>query len=317
MVFTSERVWHSAGRQNPERDIDLAFGDPDRRRKNRPRESVLRVAARSAARRRTLGRRIGGALALLVGIPAVLAGLVFGGRAAWLALFEENDFFRIRRIEVTTDGTLGADHVREYAKVKEGLNLFAVRPQDVRESLLTVPVIARAQVGRRLPDTLVIEVAERVAVARLGRPGSGSPLAVDATGHVLGPSSVRPSLPTILGVRDNGLRPGDAVKDPMLRDALDVLAICNRSELREAMAVETIDLANEEYLVLGLQSGERVLLSGPKLADKLLQLRAMLGVARDRGLGLAEYDMTVDQNFVGRPAGLVASGEEAAAAGRE
>ena len=277
------------------------------RRKNRPRESVLKVAARSVERRRTMGRRIGAALVLLVGIPAVLAGLVFGGRAAWIALFEENDFFSIRRIEVTTDGNLGAGHVREYAKVREGMNLFAVHPNEVRESLLSVPVIAHAQVGRRLPDTLVIEVAERVAVARLGRPGAGSPLAVDATGHVLGPSSVRPSLPAILGVRDNGLRPGDVVKDPMLRDALNVLEICNRSEMREAMAVETIDLENEEYLVLGLQTGERVLLSGPKLAEKLVRLPAMLDVARDKGLGLAEYDMTVDRNFAGRPAGLASS----------
>ncbi|MGD9782871.1 MAG: cell division protein FtsQ/DivIB [Kiritimatiellia bacterium] len=302
-----------AGKTRKE-EIDLAYGHPERRRKNRPRESVLKVAARSAERRRTLGRRIGGALVLLVGIPAVLAGLVFGGRAAWLGLFEENDFFRIRRIEVTTDGNLGAGHVREYAKVKEGMNLFAVSPQAVRESLLSVPVIAHAQVGRRLPDTLVIEVAERVAVARLGRPGSGSPLAVDAAGHVLGPSSVRPSLPAILGVRDNGLRPGDAVKDPMLQDALKVLVLCNQSELREAMSVETIDLANEEYLVVGLKTGERVLLSGPQWADKLVQLRAMLDVARDRGLGLAEYDMTVDQNFVGRPAGMVSSAETDAAA---
>ena len=299
----------------PEKETVLAFWNTEQRRRNRPRESVLKVAARSVERRRTIRHRIGAALVLLVGIPAVLAGLVFGGRAAWLALFEENDYFRIRRIEVTTDGNLGAGHVQEYAKVREGMNLFAVHPQEVRESLLSVPVIANAQVGRRLPDTLVIEVAERVAVARLGRPGSGSPLAVDAAGHVLGPSSVRPSLPAILGVRDNGLRPGDVVKDPMLQDALKVLVICNRSEMREAMSVETIDLENEEYLVLGLKSGERVLLSGPKLEDKLTDLLAMLDAARDKGLGLAEYDLTVDRNFVGRPAGLVsAAGTGAVAA---
>ncbi|HAL91752.1 MAG TPA: hypothetical protein DCM68_01850, partial [Verrucomicrobia bacterium] len=162
----------------------MSFGKTEKRRTNRRRESVLKVAARTVERRRTIRRRMGAALTLLVGIPSLGVGLYWGGGAAWRAMFAENDFFQIRKIEVTTDGSLGAEHIREYAKVREGLNLFAVRPKEIRDMLLSVPVIENAQVGRRLPDTMVIEVAERVAVARLGRPGSGSPLAVDATGHV-------------------------------------------------------------------------------------------------------------------------------------
>lgn len=280
----------------------MALWKEKKRRRNRPRESVLKVAARSVERRRALRRRLGAALAVLVGIPALAAGLVWGGAEAWRAMFAENEFFAIRQIEVTTDGTLGADHVQEFAKVRKGLNLFAVRPEDVRRALLAVPVIANAQVGRRLPDTLVIEVTERVAVARLGRPGSGSPLAVDGTGHVLGPSSVRASLPVILGVRDNGLRPGDVVGDPLLADALKVLEICNEAAMRRELAVGTIDLATEDQLDLGLISGEQVLLSRDRLEEKLRQLPAMRAMVRQKGLDLAVYDMTVDRNYVGRPA---------------
>ncbi|NCA82809.1 MAG: FtsQ-type POTRA domain-containing protein [Opitutae bacterium] len=274
----------------------------EERRQNRPRESVLKVAARSVERRRTVRRRIGGALALLAGGPALAAGLIWGGHAAWRAMFAENEFFEIRQIEVTTDGDLGAENILEYARVRKGLNLFAVRPEDIRGSLLSVPVIANAQVGRRLPDTLVIEVAERVSVARLGRPGAGSPLAVDATGHVLGPSSVRATLPVVLGVRDHGLRPGDVVNDPMLRDALKILEICNQAAMRQELAVATIDLGSEEQIEVGLMSGEQVLLSRGQLEEKLRQLPIMRSVARSRGLDLAVYDMTVDRNYVGRPA---------------
>ncbi len=278
----------------------MAFGRTEKRRRNRPRESVLKVAVRSE-RRRTIRRRVLTVLGLLIGLPALSFGLFRGGREAWRALFTENAYFEIRQIEVTTDGSLGAEHIREYAKVEEGLNLFAVRPAEIRDTLLSVPVIENAQVGRRLPDTLVIEVAERVAVARLGRPGSGSPLAVDAAGHVLGPSSVRASLPVILGVRDKGLRPGDVVGDPMLKEALKVLEICNRAELRQEMTVGTIDLGSDEWLDIGLMSGEQVLLSRDQLEAKLLQLPVIRKVARERGLDLAVYDMTVDRNYVGRP----------------
>lgn len=215
-------------------------------------------------------------------------------------MFTENDFFQIRQIEVTTDGTLGAESVKEYAKVREGLNLFAVRPQEIREALLGVSVIASAQVGRRLPDTLIIEVAERVAVARLGRPGSGSPLAVDATRHVLGPSSVRASLPVVLGVRDVGLRPGDVVADPMLKEALAILEICNNEKMRAVLSVASIDIGDDERIEVGLASGERVSLSRDGVKDKLWKLREMLKEARHQGLDLATYDLTVDRNFVGR-----------------
>ena len=274
------------------------------RRRNSPRGSRLYATVRAVERRRAVRRRSLAGLGVLLGLAALAAGGYWGGLEAWHALFTQNDFFRIRHVEVTTDGALGAAQVQEYAKVREGLNLFAVRPQDVRAALLSVPLIANAQVGRRLPDTLIIEVAERVAVARLGRPGAGCPLAVDVTGHVLGPSSVRASLPVILGVRDVGLRPGDVVQDPMLEDALTVLEICNEAKMREALVVASIGLDNEEWLDVGLETGEQVLLSRDGLADKLRQLPILRKVASDRGLDLAVYDMTVDRNFVGRPQGL-------------
>ena len=283
------------------------------RRGNRRRESVLRAAARAVDRRRMRRRRLGMGLAVLIGLPLLLAGGGWGGWAAWRALFAENDFFLIRQIEVTTDGSLGTGHILEYAKVQTGINLLAVQPRQVREWLLQVPVIANAQVSRRLPDTLVIEVAERVAVARLGRPGAGSPLAVDGEGHVLGPSSVRAGLPVILGVRDTGLRPGDGVKDPMLAEALAVLDICNRASMRRDLAVATIDLRNDEHLDVGLATGEQVLLSRGRLEEKLQQLPVMRAVARSRGLELSVYDMTVDRNYAGRPAAW----SEPASAGRD
>jgi cell division protein FtsQ len=273
----------------------------NQRRGNRRKESLLQTATRSTSRRKAGRRRVGRGLFWFLAVPVLAAGLIWGGLEAWQALFVENDFFQICEIEITTDGTLGAGHVQEYAKVRKGLNLFAVRPAEIRDSLLLVPVVANAQVGRRLPDTLVIEITERVAVARLGRPGAGTPLAVDSTRHVLGPSSVRASLPVILGVRDKGMRPGDIVSDPMMEQALLILDLCNQSVMRAEMEVATIDLSDEEQVEVGLVSGERVLLSLEGLRDKLPQLPVMRAVARDKGLHLAVYDMTVSRNYVGRP----------------
>ena len=292
--------------QGDEGTQDVADRGTNRRRVNRSREGLLRAAVRTAERRRTRRRRLAVAVAALVGIPAAVWGAAWGVREAWRGLFAENDFFLIRRIEITTDGSLGTGHVLEYARVREGMNLFAVDPGDVRDLLLSVPVVAKVQVGRRLPDTLVIEVAERVAVARLG--GAAMPLAVDVQGHVLGPASVRPSLPAIVGLRDADMRPGSVVRDAWLPAALRVLEICNDARMREELAVATIDVGHDDYLELGLATGERVLLAPGRLEEKLSKLREMRREALRRGLDLGTYDMTVDRNYVGRPADRAAPG---------
>ena len=77
--------------------------------------------------------------------------------------------------------------------------------------------------------------------------------------------------------------------------------------MRQELVVATVDVASDEQLEVGLTTGETVLLSRTHLREKLDQLRAMRIEARKRGLGLAVYDMTVDRNFVGRPAAAAAA----------
>lgn len=292
---------------------DLAVERTTRRRGNQRRDSVLKAAARTSADRRRARRRLALFLTVLLGIPAILFGLAWGGHAAWRALLAENDFFLIRHIEVTTDGDLPTGHILEFGRVQVGVNLFAVNLREVRELLLKVPVVAEVRVGRRLPDTLQIAVLERVAVARLGRPGVGTPLAVDATGHVLGPSAVRPGLPVVVGVRDQALRPGDVIEDPMLGEALRILDICRHPEMHPILPVTTIDIRHPERHELHLAGGERAMLSRDDIEDKLERLRVIRSETDRLGLDLADFDLTVDRNFVGRPA----SWQDPAAAARE
>jgi xanthine/CO dehydrogenase XdhC/CoxF family maturation factor len=113
---------------------------------------------------------------------------------------------------------------------------------------------------------------------------------------------VRARLPVVVGIRDKGLRPGDQVEDSMLAEALTVLEVCNQADVRPDLTVTTIDVSNDEQLDVGLATGERVLLSRTGMEKKLRQLCAMREEARRRGLALGVYDMTVERNFVGRPA---------------
>lgn len=272
-------------------------------RRNRARESVLRAAAHAVESRRASRRRWGIAAVVLLGAAALGAGAWLGGRWVWERCFLHNDYFGIRNVEISTDGTLDPALVREYAGVREGMNLFEVHPDAVRSNLLAVPVVASVSAGRRFPDTVVIDIAERTPVARLGTRASGTPLAADATGHVLGPSSVRADLPIVSGLRDKALRPGDVIGDPLMATALRILEICARPDLRREMRVAQVDISSDTWITLALADGGQILLSHDGLETKLERFPLMRDAARRRGLDLAIYNMTSDANYAATPRG--------------
>ena len=265
------------------------------------RDRLLNVAARSWGAREGRGRRW---IVWYVWLPLlVCAAAAWFTRESWLRVALENsETFVIRHIEVTTDGRLEAENVKEYAGISEGDPLFAVGMDEIRDRLLLIPVVEDVRVWRQLPDTVRVDIAERIAVARLGLPGMSVSLAVDAKGHVLGPSSANSGLPLISGVRDRGLRPGATVQDSMLMDALSVLELSTRAEFYSALQVASIDVSNPETLNVLLASGERVLLLRDTAIERLKTLPRMMKRAKERGVRLSEYDLTVRENFPALPA---------------
>lgn len=130
---------------------------------------------------------------------ALLAALWWGGPR----LLRQLDFFRVRRIEIT-----GA----RYLAPKTITAALALGPQasvfddlDVMERRLrALPAVKATQVGRRLPGTLTVSLAETEPVALIQRRGALTP--VDDRGRVLpyDPAQVAPDLP-IATSADSGL----------------------------------------------------------------------------------------------------------------
>lgn len=281
------------------------YGDDDRysrrgmfnRRRQNVRETLLLVNARAGERRRDAMHRLGAIVLVLV----VLAGTVWvtlaGARLAGRALFSGNSRFTIRRLEITTEGRLQPEHVREYAGLAEGMNLFAVDLAQVRRDLEEVPIVRSVTVRRELPDTLYIDVAARTAAARLGDGSAGYLLALDRDGFILGTTTASPDLPAITGSSEKGLRPGMRVEDPGVRSALRALDLCEAPAMGRLVRIRTVDVSHADYLDLRLARGERVLLSREGLDTKLVKLCEIIQRAADMGRGIAVIDMTVDRNF--------------------
>lgn len=127
---------------------------------------------------------------VLSGLAAAL-GVWFGGPA----MLRRLDFFRVRRIEVSgvryqsPKAVVAALQLPSRASVFDDLRAMQRR-------VAAVPGIERAEVGRRLPGTLTVEVDEAEPVALAPRRGGGLAL-VDERGKLLpfDPTIAAPDLP--------------------------------------------------------------------------------------------------------------------------
>lgn len=91
----------------------------------------------------------------------VLVGLVAG--AIWLFLF--SSVLAVQRVEVEGTKGLQPAEVRAVAGLDEGEPLAGVDLDDVRTRVQALALVRSADVTRQWPDTVVIAVEERVAIA--------------------------------------------------------------------------------------------------------------------------------------------------------
>jgi len=160
-----------------------------------------------------------------------------------------------------------------------------------------VPIIEKVVVRRELPDTLVIQVTERQALAQLDKQGNYIPLALDHEGYVLGPSSRTPNLPVISGVRQAGLRPGSYLDTIEVRHALDVLNTCDTSRLGKYLDIREIKVNNPDFMELKLGMGARVLLAPDEVEQRLRKVVALLQASAQKGVVPLVIDATGSNNY--------------------
>lgn len=259
---------------------------------------MLKVSVRSREKKEKKARKTGAFVAVAFLLAALLGLMVWGTQMAARSLFTDNPLFTLRKLTFHSDGKLRAEHIREYAGIQEGMNLFGVRLTDVRDRLESVPVVNTVELQRRLPNTLNIDITERFPLARIGGGRRGLQLTVDREGHVLGPSAGSDRLPVIEGIAPAGLRPGRQLTDEVVTDALFALEMCDTTRLGDYVKIDTVYVDRGDVLDLRLKDDIRVILPRVQIQAKLRSLAAHLQAARDRGLDVLAMDLRGDRNAV-------------------
>ncbi|MFA5989515.1 MAG: cell division protein FtsQ/DivIB [Sphingomonas sp.] len=226
------------------------------------------------------------------GAAALVVGVYFGvPQAAGIALAEQigNAGFRVNGIEVT-----GASHMNPmtvYAVVLEEKSraLPLVDVADVRARLLQYPWIADAQVSRRLPDKLLVNIVEREPAAIWQHDGALT--LIDASGRPLDTVSAQalPNLPLLIGEGANE-------QAPQYRQLLDTVPA-----LRPMVRAATW-IGNRRWN-LTFTTGETLVLpeEDPMLA--LAKFAAVDGASPLLGKGWLRFEMRDPAHLVARKPG--------------
>lgn len=106
-----------------------------------------------------------------------LLGLVaWGGYLGLRHVFIDNEKYKLREIELVTDGHLDHSRVVNEAGIDLNASLFEIKTKDVRTRLINLPEVIDCDVRQHLPGTLKITLKERVPAvwiecAKLNFPG--------------------------------------------------------------------------------------------------------------------------------------------------
>jgi cell division septal protein FtsQ len=229
----------------------------------------------------------------------LLGGLVYGIQKGLqhihAALLYKNPRFEIQHLDISSDGRLSEDQIREFIKVSEGQNLFAADFNDIETRLKKVSQIESVYLERQLPDTLIVRVKERLPLARVqsDKP-SQYPFLVDRFGVVLPPRQSASTLPLIKGIQEK-LKPGLSLKDPDVKTALDIIGLSeNMSCLRNHVRIKSLSLNNPDFIYMELDGGIMVRMPRVSLRSRLNKLATTLQIANEQGRQIQEIDLTLD-----------------------
>ncbi|HEX2657563.1 MAG TPA: FtsQ-type POTRA domain-containing protein [Polyangia bacterium] len=231
----------------------------------------------------------------VVAAIAALAGAVWVGRLA-VQHIVASERFALRQLRVDPTEHLTREQVVALTGVATGDRLLTLDTDVVAARLAAHPWIASARVRRELPNTLVVNVVERRAVAVVLM---GGPYLIDESGHAFKPATMDEAdgLIVLTGIsreQYSGLR---EVSESAFREALSLYAAYQHPDSltvatsraaharvgRPPLSEIHIDPRNGFSLVF-YDGGAEVRLGRTELPEKLVRLDEILAALGPRGV---------------------------------
>ena len=228
-------------------------------------------------RRRKLAR------ALRLSLPTVLALAVLGtAGAVGYRRAVAGDLFRLKEIRFHGLARTQAEELLGILPVQRGDHLLVVDPEAVEAALLRHPWVARAEVRRRLPPALDIEVTERRAVALVDL---GGLYLVDPRGEVFKRAAPGDGLdlPVVTGIERDAWTDRRGEVEPLLAGALALATAWAEDRLDGFAPISEIHVDPDYGTTVVTADGAEVRLGQRDLEAKLSRLSRLLPALEAEG----------------------------------
>ncbi len=244
------------------------------------------MAKRRRRRKKRNGSFVLSLLTFLIVIGAIVASVTV--------------FLKVAEVQVSGSVRYPATDIIESSGIKTGDNMFLVNKFEVAEKLLSeYPYIEQIKIRRRLPDTFLFEITERVAAAYVV--SDGNCWLIDNNAHIL--ERIAPDaeikVPKISGCEVMTPFAGSPLvlknedQLPVLREVLTSLRY---TEMTESISRVEIDKLYDIKLVYG----DRFLIvlgDASELAKKIEMLRAVIDQLNDFDKGTINVSAVREARF--------------------
>jgi cell division protein FtsQ len=192
--------------------------------------------------------------------------------------------FAISQIEILGTKRLVREDVLRAAGLSRGQNLFALEVEETEKRLLESPWVSAVRVTRRLPDSVVLEVSEREAVALCVL--SGKTFLVSQKGipfKELGRGDPH-DLPIVTGLSPKALAQDRQAELNRLSEALSLLREYERLGLSRDLSAQEVHLDPTGGVVLNVgKKGTSLVLGQGPFKRKLLRAERVLRKSQRAG----------------------------------
>ena len=239
---------------------------------------------------------------VIIVLLIICFSLVAAGFACWgvsRVLFSKNERFILRRIQLVGMESRRSNALIKYLKLnlyKD--NLFDIDIADIRRKIEKISYIKSAGVYRVLPDTLKINITQRVPMAYLFR--YGAKWVVDEDAVVMNKKycmKLKYSLPVITGFKYKKLRSGE--KLPGLTQAINLLKLttCEFQKFKIS-SISLEDTRKITFVMIKKRRAYKVLIPKKGINNMLQVLRYAL--QQKQGKHKSTIDLTYDNQVIFR-----------------
>jgi cell division protein FtsQ len=264
--------------------VDLPLRRPDEQ------PLFLRPRQRPRKLRRSRLARTVLFLQVTAAIVALMSGIWVGyGRVM------ASDRLKVTHVEVRGGSALSPDAVQELLGPALGENILNLDLDALKARVQRSPWVADATVTRTLPDTLRVEVRERVPLALAEVEGQSLQL-MDADGALIepyGPRTASYDLPIVRGLR------AEAVAERRTRAHAAGALLDDLGDL--AASVSEVEPLDSGDLRVVLRDGQELLMSSPPFRERFLTFLALREELAGKCPGAQTYDLRFASRIYARP----------------